>query len=62
MTIRKQSLILWEWKYMGCVMSDDSLLNERIQCVEGLIMYSLEMNDILSHLSKDQLRRDILLK
>lgn len=46
MTIRKQSLILWEWKYMGCVMSDDSLLNERIQCVEGLIMYSLEMNDI----------------
>lgn len=43
-------------------LNNDSLLNERIQCVEGLIMYSLEMNDMLSQLSKDQLRRDILLK
>lgn len=29
-------------------LNNDSLLNERIQCVEGLIMYSLEMNDMLS--------------
>lgn len=38
-------------------LSNDSMLNEKIGCVEGLIMYSLEMKNMLS-----QLRRDILLK
>lgn len=42
-------------------LTNDNLLNERIQCVEDLIMYSLEMNGMLSQLSKAQLL-NILLK
>lgn len=40
-------------------LSNDSLLNERIQCVEGLIMYSLEMNDMLSKLRSIKERNSI---
>lgn len=59
MTIGKQSIHFMDVELYR--LTNDNLLNERIQCVEDLIMYSLEMNGMLSQLSKAQLL-NILLK
>lgn len=46
MTIGKQSTHFMGVEVYG--LTNDNMLNERIHCVAGLIVFSLEMNDILS--------------